>query len=440
MAVFSGLTEKLNHAFSKLKNKGALTDLEVKEAMRAVRVALLEADVNFTVVKDFIKTVSEKASGEHILKGLKSSDQVIKIVNDELVELMGSSHTKLMVADKPPTVILMCGLQGAGKTTMCGKLALHLKKSGKKVLLAAGDIYRPAAIKQLQTVGGNAQTEVFTLGQIDPVQIAKEAVKYAITNGLDTVIIDTAGRLHIDETLMTEIINVKAAVNPTEILLVVDSMLGQDSVTVAKTFNDALDITGVILTKTDGDTRGGCALSIKAVCGKPIKFLGTGEKLQDIEVFHPDRMASRILGMGDVLSLVEKVQNAVTDEEAAKLAKKFKTNAFDLNDYLEQLKSMKKMGNLSEMMSMIPGLSQKMKGQDMQVDEKQIEKTKAIILSMTPKERANPQLLNGSRRKRIANGSGAEVYEVNRLLNQFEQAKNMMKMFSSGKRLPFGLK
>ncbi len=438
MALFGSLSEKINHAFSKLKNKGALTELEIKNAMREVRIALLEADVNFAVVKQFINKVSEKALGENILKGLESSQQVIKIVNDELTELMGSKHSKLAVADKPPTVYMMCGLQGAGKTTMCGKLATVLKKDNKKVLLVAGDVYRPAAIKQLQVVGEKAGAEVFTEGQISPVKIAADGVEYARKQGIDVVIIDTAGRLHIDEALMQELRDVKAKVHPDEILLVVDSMLGQDSVNVATTFNAELDITGVILTKLDGDTRGGAALSIKAMCGKPIKYIGVGEKLTDIEPFYPDRMASRILGMGDVLTLIEKAQNAITEEEAQKMAKKMKENSFDLEDYLNQIGSMKKMGSMRDMLEMIPGMSGKLKGVNLDVDEKQIEKTKAIILSMTPKERRNPQILNASRRRRIAKGSGTEVQDVNRLLNQFEQTKQMMKQISRGKfKFPF---
>lgn len=437
--MFGTLSEKLNHAFSKLKNKGALSELEVKNSMREVRMALLEADVNFMVVKSFINKVTEKATGEDILKGLNPSHQVIKIVNDELVALMGSTNSKLAVADRPPTIIMMCGLQGAGKTTMCGKLATLLKKQNKKVLLVAGDIYRPAAIKQLQVVGEKANAEVFEKGQISPVKIAKEAVAYAVSNGFDTVIIDTAGRLHIDEALMQELRDIKAEVKPHEILLTVDSMLGQDSVNVASTFNEKLDITGVILTKLDGDTRGGAALSIKAILNKPIKFCGIGEKMTDIEAFHPDRMASRILGMGDVLTLIEKAQEAISEEDAKKMAKKMKDRTFDLEDYLQQLASVKKMGNLSDMVKMIPGLGNKIKGADLNVDSKQIDKTKAIIQSMTPKERANPDLLNGSRRKRIAAGSGSTVQDVNRLMNQFNQMKSMMKMMSSGKkRFPFG--
>lgn len=438
MALFGSLTEKINHAFSKLKNKGALTELEIKNAMREVRIALLEADVNYQVVKEFINKVSEKAVGELIIKGLESSHQVVKIVNDELIELMGSKHSKLEMSDKPPTVYMMCGLQGAGKTTMCGKLANLLKRDNKKVLLAACDVYRPAAIKQLQVVGEKAGVEVFERGQTDPVDIAARAVEYARQNGFDIVIVDTAGRLHIDRALMDELRNVKAKVNPKEILLVVDSMLGQDSVNVATTFNAELDITGVILTKLDGDTRGGAALSIRAMCGKPVKYVGVGEKLTDIEPFHPDRMASRILGMGDVLTLIEKAQNAITEEDAARMAKKMKENSFNLEDYLEQLNSMKKMGSMRDMLEMIPGMGSKLKGANLDVDEKQLEKTKAIILSMTPKERRNPGILNASRRRRIAAGSGVQVQDVNRLLNQFEQTKQMMKKLSSGKmKFPF---
>jgi signal recognition particle subunit SRP54 len=438
MAFFENLSDKINHAFSKLKNKGALTELEIKTAMREVRVALLEADVNFVVVKEFINSVTQKALGENIISGLDAHKQVIKVVNDELIALMGSTHQKLEVASKPPTVIMMCGLQGSGKTTMCGKLAAYLKKQGKKPLLAAADIYRPAAIKQLQIVGEKAGVEVYEEGQADPVKIGRHAVKYALKNGLDTVIIDTAGRLHIDEKLMRELAELKKETEPTEILLVVDAMLGQDSVNVAAEFNAKLDITGVILTKLDGDTRGGAALSVKAVSGKPIKFCGTGEKLEDIEPFYPDRMASRLLGMGDVLTLIEKATVAVTEEDAKRLAKKMKENTFDLEDYLAQISSVKKMGGLKSMLGMIPGLSGKLKGASLDIDEKQIEKTKAIILSMTPKERRNPSILNGSRRKRIAKGSGSTVQEVNKLMNQFEQSKQMMKRFASGKgKLPF---
>lgn len=420
----------MNHIFSKLRNKGKLTELEIKQAMREIRVALLEADVNFAVVKDFVNSVSEKALGEDILKSLTPAQQIVKIVNEELVSLMGSKHQKLEVGDKPPTVYMMCGLQGAGKTTMCGKLALYLKKQGKKVLLAAGDIYRPAAIQQLKVVGKKVGTEVFDMGQISPVKIAKESVAYALKNGYDTVIIDTAGRLHIDEALMKELVDVKAAVHPTEILLVVDSMTGQDAVTVADTFNKTLDVTGVIMTKLDGDTRGGAALSIKAVTGKPIKFSGTGEKMEDLEPFHPDRMASRILGMGDVLTLIEKAEQAFSKEQAEQLQKKIKERSFTLEDYLEQLESVKKMGNIGDMMKMIPGLAGKVRNED--IDEDKMMKAKVIIQSMTIKERRNPEIIKGSRRKRIAQGSGTSIQDVNQLLKQFELTKEMMNRMQKG--------
>ena len=429
---FASLSERMNHIFSKLRNKGRLTELEIKQAMREIRVALLEADVNFTVVKQFIATVSEKALGEEVLKSLTPSQQIVKIVNEELVALMGSKAQKLQVSDRQPTVYMMCGLQGAGKTTMCGKLALYLKKQNKKVLLVACDIYRPAAIQQLKVVAGKAGTEVFEEGQINPVKIAKDAIPYALKNGYDTVIIDTAGRLHIDEKLMNELVDVKQAVNPTEILLVVDSMTGQDAVTVADTFNKTLDITGVIMTKLDGDTRGGAALSIKAVTGKPIKFCGVGEKMEEIEQFHPDRMASRILGMGDVLTLIEKAEQAFSEEQALNLQRKLKENSFTLDDYLEQLDSVGKMGNLSDMMSMIPGLAGKMKGGAPQIDEGQLVRTKAIIQSMTLKERRNPDIIKASRRKRIAAGSGTTIQDVNQLLKQFELTKNMMSRMQKG--------
>lgn len=420
----------MNHIFSKLRNKGKLTELEIKQAMREIRVALLEADVNFAVIKDFVNSVSEKALGEDILKSLTPAQQIVKIVNEELVALMGSKHQKLEVGDKPPTVYMMCGLQGAGKTTMCGKLALYLKKQGKKVLLAAGDIYRPAAIQQLKVVGKKVGTEVFDMGQISPVKIAKESVAYALKNGYDTVIIDTAGRLHIDEALMKELVDVKAAVHPTEILLVVDSMTGQDAVTVADTFNKTLDVTGVIMTKLDGDTRGGAALSIKAVTGKPIKFSGTGEKMEDLEPFHPDRMASRILGMGDVLTLIEKAEQAFSKEQAEQLQKKIKERSFTLEDYLEQLESVKKMGNIGDMMKMIPGLAGKVRNED--IDEDKMMKAKVIIQSMTIKERRNPEIIKGSRRKRIAQGSGTSIQDVNQLLKQFELTKEMMNRMQKG--------
>lgn len=422
-----------------MREKGKLTDLEIKQAMREIRIALLEADVNFQVVRDFINRVSEKASGEDILKGLNSTQQVIKIVNDELIALMGSTHSKLAVADRPPTIIMMCGLQGAGKTTMCGKLAGMLKKQNKKVMLAACDVYRPAAIKQLQVVGGKVNVPVFEEGQINPVKIAKDALDEAKRQGADVLIIDTAGRLHIDEQLMEELQKIKVEVKPNEILLVVDSMTGQDAVNVAETFNQKLDITGVIITKLDGDTRGGAALSIKAVTGKPIKFVGSGEKMEDIEPFYPDRMASRILGMGDVLTLIEKAQEAFSEEEALKLQKKMKTNSFTLQDYLNQLESVKKMGGIGKLMSMVPGLGGKVNEDD--IDESKIIKTKAIILSMTPEERNNPDIIKASRRKRIAAGSGTSIQDVNQLLKQFDMSKEMMRRVSKngmrGMKFPF---
>ena len=430
MAVFESLSDKMNHIFSKLRNKGKLTELEIKQAMREIRVALLEADVNFNVVKGFVASVSEKALGEDILESLTPAQQIVKIVNDELVALMGSKHQKLAVSDRPPTVYMMCGLQGAGKTTMCGKLALYLKKQGKKVLLVAADVYRPAAIQQLGIVGKKVNTEVFEMGQISPVKIAKEGVQYALKNGFDIVIIDTAGRLHIDEALMKELVDVKAAVSPAEILLVVDSMTGQDAVTVADTFNKTLDVTGVIMTKLDGDTRGGAALSIKAVTGKPIKFSGTGEKPEDLEPFHPERMASRILGMGDVLTLIEKAEQAFSKEQAENLQKKIKERSFTLEDYLEQLESVKKMGGIGDMMKMLPGMAGKIKTED--IDEDKLMRAKVIIQSMTVKERRNPDIIKGSRRKRIAQGSGTSIQEVNQLLKQFEMTREMMARMQKG--------
>ena len=436
MALFSSLSERLNHIFSKLTKRGRLTELEIKTAMREVRVALLEADVNIFVAKKFIADVSAKAVGQEILKSLNPAQQVIKIVNEELIALMGSTNAKLEVADRPPTVVMMCGLQGAGKTTLCGKLALLLKKQNKKPLLVAGDIYRPAAIHQLQVVGGKAGVEVFEKGTQSPVKTAKQAVEYARSMGYDTVIIDTAGRLHIDEALMQELENIQKEVQPSEILLTVDAMTGQDAVNVAETFNKRLSVTGVILTKLDGDTRGGACLSIKAVTGKPIKFIGVGEKLTDLEPFYPDRMASRILGMGDVLSLIEKAQEAVTEEQAKKMEKKLREASFTLEDYLEQFESLKKMGGLAQVMSMVPGMG-KLKIKESDFDEKRIERIKAIILSMTKKERERPEIINSSRKKRIAAGSGTNVQDVNQLLKQFEQTKLMMKQFRSGKRPPF---
>ena len=439
MALFGSLSERLNHIFSKLTKRGKLTELEIRTAMREVRVALLEADVNLKVAKDFIAEVSEKAVGQEILSSLNPAQQVIKIVNEELIALMGAKNAKLEVSPKLPTVIMMCGLQGAGKTTLCGKLALQLKKQGKKPLLVAGDIYRPAAITQLQVVGRNCQTEVFEKGTQIPVKTIRQAIDYAKSMSYDTVILDTAGRLQIDDTLMQELENIKKEVEITETLLVVDAMTGQEAVNVAKTFNERLELTGVILTKLDGDTRGGACLSIKAVTGKPIKFIGVGEKLTDLEPFYPDRMASRILGMGDVLSLIEKAQQAITEEDALKMQKKMRENSFTLNDYLEQFSMMKKMGGASAMLSMLPGMG-KLKVKEEDLDEKKIEHTKAIILSMTMQERENPSIIDSRRKRRISAGSGRSVQEVNQLLKQYEQTKMLMKQLKGGKgkfRLPF---
>lgn len=435
MALFSSLSERFNHIFSKLTKRGRLTELEIKEAMREVRIALLEADVNYIVAKDFIKKVSEKAVGDEVMKSLTPAQQVIKIVRDELTQLMSSNSQKLTISSAPPTIIMLCGLQGAGKTTMCAKLGAHLKKSGKKPLLVACDIYRPAAISQLQVVGKQANVEVFERGTQNPVKTAKEAIEYAKKQGFDVVILDTAGRLHINEELMDELKNIKSAVHPTEILLTLDSMTGQDAVNVAESFNNALDVTGFILTKLDGDTRGGAALSIKAITGKPIKFTGVGEKIGDIEPFYPDRIASRILGMGDVLSLIEKAQEAVTEEEAKAMEKKFRENSFTLDDYLVQIESMKKMGSLKDILSMVPGLSSKLKG--VEIDEKELQINKHIIQSMTPQERQNPDIIKASRRQRIAKGSGTSVQQVNKLLRQFAQSKEMMKQMKNKKGLRF---
>ena len=422
-----------------MTKKGRLTELEIKQAMREVRIALLEADVNLGVAKDFIAKVSEKAVGQEILKSLSPAQQVIKIVNEELTELMGSTNSKLIVSPEPPTVIMMCGLQGAGKTTLCGKLAVYLKKQGKKPLLAACDVYRPAAINQLKIVGEKAQADVFEKGQGNPVKIAAEAVEHAKKYGYDTVIVDTAGRLHIDEALMEELENVTKAIRVDEILLTVDSMTGQDAVNVAKTFNDRLELTGVVLTKLDGDTRGGACLSIKAITGKPIKFASVGEKLTDLEPFYPDRMANRILGMGDVLSLIEKAQEAVSEEQMQKMERKFKANSFTLDDYLEQFAMLKKMGGAKSLLGMLPGMGTKVKISDADIDESKIERTKAIILSMTKKERNDPSIINYSRKTRIAKGSGTTIQEVNQLLKQYEQSKQMMKMMKNkrGFKMPF---
>ena len=441
---FEGLTDKLQNAFRKLSSKGKLTEADVKTAMREVRMALLEADVNFVVVKDFVKKVTERAVGADILASLTPGQQVIKIVNEELTALMGGQNARLTYSPQPPTIYMLCGLQGAGKTTMAGKLGNLIKKNDKKPLLVACDVYRPAAIKQLQVVGGQVGVEVFERGQGDPVQIAKEAVEYARYYGRDPVIIDTAGRLHIDEKLMQELRDVRDTVKPKEILLVVDAMTGQDAVTVAKTFNDELGVDGVILTKLDGDTRGGAAISVRAVTGKPIKFAGVGEKLSDIEPFHPDRMASRILGMGDVLSLIEKAQDSFDEQQAGKLVAKVRTNSFTLEDYLDQMRQISKMGSITDVLKMIPGLGSKLK--DVEIDEDKVakaqKKNEAIILSMTRMERRNPDILNASRKRRIAAGSGTTVQDVNLLLKQFDQARSMMKNVMGGgrrkMRIPFG--
>lgn len=436
MAIFSNLSERISRIFSKLSSKGKLTEFEIKDAMREIRVALLEADVNFLVVKDLVNKISEKALGEKILKSLTPAQQVIKIVNEELTSLMGSVNSKLNSSSIPPNIYMLCGLQGAGKTTTVGKLAYMLKKQGKKVLVVALDIYRPAAINQLRVVSGTAGVEMFERGTQKPAKTAKEAIDHALKLGFDTVILDTAGRLSIDEELMNELLEIKNAVHPCEILLTVDSMTGQEAVNVAKAFDEKLDITGVILTKLDGDTRGGAALSIKAVVNKPIKFCAVGEKIGDIEPFYPDRMASRILGMGDVLTLIEKAEQAVSEEEARKLQEKFQKNKFDFEDYLVQFENLKKMGSLKDIMAMIPGLSSKVKLID-SIDEKALGKNKAIIQSMTIEERRNPELIKGSRRKRICEGSGTTIQEVNALLKQFEQTKEMMKQFNSRKGFKF---
>ena len=427
---FQSLSEKLNNAFKKFRNKGKLTEADVKAGMREIKLALLEADVNFKVVREFINTVSERAVGAEVLESLMPAQHVVKIVNEELTNLMGATQSKLNISPKPPTVVMMVGLQGAGKTTHAGKLAGLYKKQGKHPLLVACDVYRPAAIQQLQVVGEKLDIPVFTLGdKTSPVKIAEEGVKYALQKGYDMVFVDTAGRLHIDEELMEELRSIKEKVEPTEILLTVDAMIGQDAVNVASTFDSLLDITGVVLTKLDGDTRGGAALSIRQVTGKPIKFIGTGEKLDTIESFHPDRMASRILGMGDVLSLIEKAEQAFDEKKAAELEAKIRSQTFTLDDYLDQFAQMKKMGSLEQIMGMIPGMnSSQMK--DAKIDEKQMARTEAIIKSMTKQEREKPEILNANRKKRIAAGSGTSVEEVNKLLKQFEQVRKMMKQLS----------
>lgn len=428
--VFESLSEKLQNALGKLKGKGKLSEKDVDAAMREVRLALLEADVNFKVVKDFIKTVKERSIGIEVMESLTPGQQVVKIVNEELTNLMGEKEVKLNFSSTPPTVILMCGLQGAGKTTTTGKLAFNLKKQNKRPLLVACDVYRPAAIKQLEVVGERVEVPVFSMGdKVNPVDIAKAALEHGKKNGNDVIIIDTAGRLHIDETLMTEIKNIHEAVNPEEVLLVLDAMTGQDAVNVADSFNKALGITGVILTKLDGDARGGAALSIRAVTQKPIKFVGMGEKFDQLEPFHPNRMASRILGMGDVLSLIEKAQANIDTKKAMELEQKIRNQQFSFDDFLDQLEQMKSLGPIDQLMGMIPGMNSKaLKGLD--VNEKDINRIKAIIQSMTKKERDNPDIIDSSRRKRIAKGSGSTVQDVNKILKQFKETKKMMKKFT----------
>lgn len=439
---FEGLADKLNAAFKRLRSKGKLTEADVKEAMREVRLALLEADVNYKVAKDFTNKVSERAIGAEVMESLTPAQMVVKIVDEELTALMGGSNARLASPPSPPTVILLCGLQGAGKTTHAGKLALMLKSKGHRPLLVAGDIYRPAAIKQLQVVGSKAGVPVFEMGTENPVKIAKAAVAHARDHGNDMVLIDTAGRLQIDEVLMNELKEIKAAVNPHEILLVVDAMTGQEAVNVAKTFDELLNITGVILTKLDGDTRGGAALSVRAVTGKPIKFAGTGEKLEDLEVFHPDRMASRILGMGDVLTLIEDAQSKLDQKAAEQTARRMLENKLDFNDMLEQFRQVKKMGPLKNVLSKFPGMDKQLK--DVDIDDRIMDRTEAIILSMTPQEREKPSLINPSRKRRIAAGSGMKVEDVNRLLKQLEQTQKFMKQMKgkgrkrfSGMGMPF---
>ena len=431
---FESLSDKLTAAFKRLRGKGRLSSGDVKEAMREVRMALLEADVSYKVVKDFTKKVTDRAVGTDVLEALNPAQMVIKIVNEELCALMGGQNQKLNISSKSPSVVMLVGLQGAGKTTNGAKLAGYMRKQGKRPLLVACDVYRPAAIKQLETVGAQLNIPVFQMGQINPVDIAKAGIEHAKKHGNDLVFLDTAGRLHIDEALMDELKNIKAAVEPAEILLVVDAMTGQDAVNVAKSFDEKLNIDGVIITKLDSDTRGGAALSVRAVTGKPIKFAGTGEKLGDIEPFHPERMASRILGMGDILTLIEKAAASAEAEEAEKLAAKNKKNPtdMDLNDFLDQMRQIKKMGPLQNVLGMLPGVGSKLK--DVEVDENALKKPEAIICSMTLKERHNPSILNASRRKRIAAGAGVTVQDVNALIRQFEQMQKMMKQMMGNKR------
>ncbi len=433
--MFQSLSDKLNNAFKKFRSKGKLTEADVKAGMREIKLALLEADVNFKVVKEFINTVSARAVGSDVLESLVPAQQIVKIVNEELTNLMGGSQAKLTIASKPPTVVMMVGLQGAGKTTHAAKLAGLYKNQGKHPLLVACDVYRPAAIKQLEIVGEALDIPVFSMGtDVSPVKIATEGVKYAEKKGYDMVFVDTAGRLHIDEELMDELKKIKAEVKPTEILLTIDAMIGQDAVNVAETFNELLDVTGVILTKLDGDTRGGAALSVKYVTGKPIKFIGTGEKLDKIEPFHPDRMASRILGMGDVLTLIEKAEQAFDEKKAAELEQKIRQQTFTLDDYLDQFAQIKSMGSMEQLAGMIPGMNQAAL-KDAKFDEKAMARQEAIIKSMTKLEREKPEILAASRKIRIAKGSGTTVEEVNRLLKQFEQIRKLMKEFSNPSKL-----
>lgn len=428
---FEGLSERLENSFKKLRAKGKLTEADVKEAMREVRLALLEADVNYKVAKEFTNKVTERAIGDDVMENLTPGQMVIKIVNEELTELMGGTESRLTIAKHPPTIIMMCGLQGSGKTTHSGKLALKLKKDGHRPLLVACDVYRPAAIKQLQVVGSQIDVPVFEMGTINPVNIAEEAVKHAKDHGYDYVIIDTAGRLHIDEALMEELQNIRSTVHPNDILLVIDAMTGQDAVNVAKSFNESLGIDGVILTKLDGDTRGGAALSVRAVTGKPIKFVGTGEKLENLEVFHPARMASRILGMGDVLSFIEKAEMALDEKKAAELEKKLAKNKFDFNDLLDQFEQIERMGSLKDTIKMIPGIGKQIKDED--IDERAFDRLRCIIYSMTKQERANPEIINPSRKRRIAAGSGTSVEDVNKLMSQFKQMQKMVKQVGGRK-------
>ena len=433
--MLENLTEKLANAFRRFRNKGKLTEADVKEGMREVKLSLLEADVNFKVVKEFIKNVTERAVGSTVLESLLPAQQIVKIVNEELIRLMGSESAKIEIAPKPPTVIMMVGLQGAGKTTHSAKIAKYFKSKGKRPLLVACDVYRPAAIDQLKVVGEAVEVPVFTMGnRVSPIEIARAGVEHAKRNGNDMVLIDTAGRLHIDEELMAELRSIREAVSPTEILLVVDAMTGQDAVNVAKSFDELLELSGVVLTKMDGDTRGGAALSVRYVTGKPIKFIGTGEKLDMLELFHPDRMASRILGMGDILSLIEKAEAAYDEKTAAEMERKLREATFTLEDFLLQLRQLKKMGNLEQLLGMMPGMKPGAL-KDANIDERQMARTEAIVLSMTKDERVDPSIIGGSRKRRIAKGSGTSVEDVNRLLKQFDQMKKMMKQFSGkGKR------